>query len=182
MTWIKAYQSSIPSPFAWVQRVFLYCAGPNAMAQEKEHIEGLKNLGYTDSDVIGYLYDRLNIIDEKTQVIMTLNTISLGALTLTFQVAQLPGASKGVFGHPYLATAMFCSSALALVLAFAISRLRFDHIPKSDHGGVATYDADQYRTNFFSITIARQIMLSTARVFTALAFVFFSIMLVPKLL
>jgi hypothetical protein len=181
MNWIDAYQSSIPSPFAWVQNIFLKLAGPNAMAQEEAHIEGLKSIGYSDSDVIGYLYDRLNIIDQKTQVIMTLNTISLGALTLTFQVA-LNGPSKGIFGHPYLATAMFCSSALALVLAFAISRLRFDHIARSSGAGKAAFNVDHYRTDFYRITIARQIMLSVARVFTVLAFVFFSIMLVPKLL
>jgi len=181
---IEFYQSEGFGVFGWIQFVFIKVfagSSTEAYKQEEDHYAALTNLEpkISHMEVIDYLYGRLNIIDQKSQLILTLNTISLGALTITFQYAEVHGKSVSVFGHPYLATAMFASSTMALALAFTLSRLRFDHISPT-HGGSS--NAEEYQKNFFSITIARQVMLSLARTLTALAFVFFSIMIVPRLL
>jgi hypothetical protein len=178
---MKIYQAQWWNPFGWTQKFFMWFARGDALKQEEDHFDALKELTTDRLDAIQYLYDRLNIIDEKSQVILTLNTITISALTITFEVAKSKGASGGfqVFGHPNLATAMLSSSFAALFFAFAVSRLRFDHISK-DHG--QSNDESAYEDHFFKITVARQLMVSVARGFTAVAFILFAVMLVPRVL
>jgi hypothetical protein len=178
---IETYQAAWWSPFGWTQKFFMLFARGDALNQEKDHFSTLKGLTKDPLDAIQYLYDRLNIIDQKSEVILTLNTITISALTITFEVAKSKGSpSSGfqVFGHPLLATAMLSSSFAALFVAFSLSRLRFDHI--SAHGQSANQAA--YEDGFFKITVARQLMLSVARGFTAVALILFAVMLVPRVL
>lgn len=165
MNWIDKYQSPFSSPFGWVQGLFIKLfTGENAMQQEQDHYDALIATGATEFEVISYLYDRLNIIDSKAQSILTINTIVLGALTISFQVGTGPS-------QPGVAIATYACSAAALFFSFAISRLRFDHM-----GALETYKKD-----FFKITIARQVLLSVTRAFTTASFVLFSILLISAL-
>jgi hypothetical protein len=165
------------SPFQWIQSAFIRIfATPEAVAEESQHYSNLHNLDahHNELNVIDYLYTRLNIIDSKAQSILTINTFALGALTITYQIGKSRQSQNLVTQHPNVSLALFAASTMALLLGFLLSRLRFDHITNS-------HNLDTYKCAFFKITIARQVILSIARIFTVTTFVMYGYLLVSSL-
>ena len=143
-----------------------------ALDDEKAHYASVKGMSPDDRSVVQYLYDRLNIIDNKASSILTVNTISLSVSSVV--LASGTGGTAFVRSQPpevfVLAAIAVAVSIVAIFLTLAITRVKFDHI-------TPTRTFDEYRLEFFRITIARQWILAAARMFTGLAFLFYAVLL-----
>lgn len=169
------------SPFGYLERkVIDLCANGQALKDEQLHYKAVCGLdGIRPMDSINYLYARLNIIDSKASSILSVNTLALGITSLVVTTAGAPAESGS--GHVgvggvllVLALGMVCCSLIAIVLSLCITRLKFDHVTPA-------HSLEAYEAAFIDITIARQRILATARLFTGSAFLLYAVLLASTL-
>ena len=161
------------SPFGWFEgRMEQWFAAPGSQAllEDSQHLAYIQQAaGEGHLDAVMYLYNRLSIVDAKANTLLAVNVMSLGIVTFIATVSQ----KVGVKAHPLIkfpALAAVVTGSLAILLALATSRLKFDRV-------TATHPEATYLTDFLTVTIARVKMLAAARLFTTLSFALYAVFL-----
>jgi hypothetical protein len=163
--------SGAPADLTRLEQWFLQKATPADHQVEQSHYDEIVHLTANGHrmESVNYLYARLNIIDSKASSILAVNTLALGITSLTVTSGDLNNLVTGV------TLVMSLVSLIAILLSLAITRCDFDHI-------TPTHTVDDYEAQFFSLTIARQRMLGSARILTAIALILYAVILIMKLL
>jgi hypothetical protein len=135
--------------------------------KEQDHVRGRMRIsGGSQTEVLNYLYDCLNIIDTKVSSLLTFNSILLAVASFAGRpvVAQLPRARVlllFVAGVAWLASTILC---------LAISFLKWEHLD------IQAGDFDDYRDKIIIVTTRRThtyniaVGLILISIFSALAF------------
>jgi hypothetical protein len=113
--------------------------------KEQDHVAiRLQIANNAKTVVLGYLYERLNVLDAKVAALLTFNSILLAAASLVWaKIVELPGA-KPLFLY-VAALAWLVSTFTCLSISF----LKWEHLRNSG----SSYD--HYRDKIIKVTIRR---------------------------